>query len=135
MKKITTLMIFAALLILAGCHTKEIKVCSGLIDHMSDTTITTKIGDYDIIFDVRKARYTNGAVMPGDSVTIHYIGDLKEKHAVAAVVYLMPPVGDVVEAGYDPSKELLTSPKSEEDVKKLDEFVEKVKADRRRGIK
>lgn len=121
----------AAVLTLAGCHTKQIKVCAGKIDHMSDTTIVVKIGDYDITFDVKKARYTNGVVMPGDSATIHYVGDLKERHAVAAIVYLMPAKGTVVDAVYDPTKELKTAPMSKEDAKELDDFVEHQKAHKR----
>lgn len=123
-------MMLAAVLILAGCHTKEIKVCSAKIDTMTDTTIVTKIGDYKITFDTKEARYTNGAVMPGDSVTVHYVGDLKEKHAVAAIVYLIPPKGTEVEAVYDPTKELKTTPMSEEDAKELDEFIKAEKKHR-----
>lgn len=114
-----------------SCRRAEIKVCSGKIDKMTDTTIVTKIGDYDITFDTKKAEYTHGAVMPGDSVTIHYIGDLKEKWGRALLVYLIPAKGNVVDAVYDESKELKTAPMSEEDARKLKEFVKKEKEERR----
>lgn len=135
MKKVLLFMFCCLLALVVACSRKEIKVCSGLVDRMSDTSIVTKIGDYSITFDTKKAKYTNGVVMPGDSVTIHYVGDLKEKHATAAIVYLIPPKGNVVNAVYDPNKELKTAPMSEEDAKNLDEFVKSVMKDRARGIK
>lgn len=90
----------------------------------------TKIGDYDIAFDIKKAEYSNGAVMLGDSVTVHYIGDLKEKKGRAVLIYLMPKPGRVVEAVYDPSKKLEVSerPLTEEEIKATKQFVEDAKA-------
>lgn len=82
------------------------------------------IDKYDIRFDISKARYDNGAVMVNDSVNIHYIGELREKKALALLVSLIPKKGTVVEAVYDPSKELITTPDpmSEEQAKKLEKF-------------
>ena len=57
-------------------------------------------------------------------VRINYIGDLKERKAKALVVYLIPKPGNVVDAVYDPGKELLTKPMDPEDKRRLDEFVE-----------
>lgn len=110
-------------------------MCAGKINKMTDTTIVTKIGDYEITFNTKKAEYTNGVVMPGDSVTVHYIGDLKEKWARALLIRLIPSQSNVVNAVHDSSKELMTAPKSEEDVKQLEEFVKKEKEDRRKGKK
>ena len=133
MKKLVIFLFCCIAAIVISCKSKEVKVCSGQISRMSDTTIVAKIGDYDITFNTKKAEYTHGAVMPGDSVMIHYVGDLKEKKAIAAIVYLIPPKGNVVEAGYNPSKKLETAPLDEEDVKSMDEFVKKVKEDRKKG--
>ena len=72
------------LLVMLAMHScrKEIKVCTAKIEEVSDSTsMTTMIGDYQISFDISKARFTNGAVMRGDSVRINYIGDLKERKA------------------------------------------------------
>lgn len=84
-----------------------------------------KIDDYDINFVTKQAKYDNGAVMPGDSVVIHYVGDLREKHAVAAIVRLIPKPGRIVEAGYDPTKPLKVSDQSltDKEKKDLDDFV------------
>lgn len=97
--------------------------------------MVTRIGDYKITFDTKHAKCDNGMVMAGDSVVVHYVGDLKEKKALAALIRLIPPQGNIIKAGYDPTKELKTAPMSDEDAKKLDKFVKKVKEDRRRGIK
>lgn len=94
---------------------------------MTDTTMVTSMGDYAITFDTKKAQYTNGAIMDGDSVVIHYVGDLKERKAKAAIVKLIPKKGRVVEAVYDPSKELEVSeqPMSKDEEKHLEGFVKK----------
>lgn len=91
---------------------------------MKDSTMMVAIGKYDIRFDVSKARYDNGAVIKDDSVVIHYIGDLRDKEAKALLVRLVPRQGTVVEAVYDPSKELITDPNPmpEEQAKKLEKF-------------
>lgn len=94
---------------------------------MTDTTMITGIGDYDITFDIKKAKFTNGAVMVEDSVTIQYVGDLKKLKATAAIVHLMPKKGRVVQAVYDPSKELEIDekPMTKEEEKSLQNFVKK----------
>ena len=58
------------------------------------------------------------------SVVIHYIGNLRDKKAKALLIRLVPKQGTVVEAVYDPSKELITdqNPMPEEQVKKLEKF-------------
>ena len=93
---------------------------------MSDTTMVAQIDKYDIVFDTKKARNDNGAVMVGDSVTIRYIGDLREKKARALLLCLIPKKGTVVEAVYDPSKELIVSdrPMTEQQVNDEKKFAE-----------
>lgn len=126
MKKLSVLLLFLAVVCctLHSCR-EEIKTCAGQIRELNDTVMTTKIGDYDIAFDIRRAEYTNGAVMAGDSVTVHYTGDLKDLHARALLVYLMPRPGRVVDAVYDPSKELKVSdkPLTDEEVRKTEQFI------------
>jgi len=130
MKKIVTLITLAALLTAAGCRRAEIKSCSAFVEEISDTAMTGRIGDYKIAFNIQKARYTNGAVMAGDSAVIHYIGDLRSKRVVAAVIRLIPPKGTEIKAGYDPAKELKTAPASKESVSRFKEFVNEEKARR-----
>lgn len=103
------------------------KTCAGKIKDMTDTTIIANMGDYDITFDIKKAEVTNGAVMPGDSVVVHYIGELSEKKATALVIKLIPPKGKVVEAVYDPNKKLETKPMTKEEVKEMNDFVKAAK--------
>ncbi len=125
MKKyvVIPLLLLVAVLAMQSCR-KEIKVCTAKVEQVADsTTMTTHVGDYAISFDISKARFTHGAVMPGDSVRINYVGDLKERKAKALIVYLIPKPGNVVEVGYDAGKELLTKPMDPEDRRRLDEFV------------
>lgn len=91
---------------------------------MTDTTLVSKIDNRDITFDLKKAKYDNGFVMPGDSVVIHYVGDLRDGKAVAAIVRLVPKKGNVVEAVYDPSKELKTAPMTKDEEKSFDDGIE-----------
>ena len=118
------LIVLAAVAIsLASCQEK-IKTTKGLVKRMSDTTLVAQIDKYDIVFDTKKARTDNGAVMIGDSVTVHYIGDLREKKARALLLCLMPKKGTVVDAVYDPSKELKVreAPMSEGQIEREKEF-------------
>lgn len=113
----------AILLAMVSCQEK-IQTTKAFVRKMNDTVMTASIDKYDIKFDIKKARCDNGAVMPGDSVVIHYIGDLREKQARALLLRLMPKKGTVVEAVYDPSKELIVSdqPLTEEEAANLKKF-------------
>ena len=113
----------AVVLAMTSCKDK-IQTTKGLVKRMSDTTIVATIDKYNIVFDTKKAKCDNGAVMPGDSVTIHYVGDLRDKRAKALLIRLMPKKGTVVEAVYDPSKELVVSeePLSEKDKASLEKY-------------
>ena len=114
----------AVVLAMTSCKDK-IQTTKGLVKRMSDTTIVATIDKYNIVFDTKKAKCDNGAVMPGDSVTIHYVGDLRDKRAKALLIRLMPKKGTVVEAVYDPSKELILSeePMSEGEKASLEKYV------------
>ena len=125
MKKIIEFMaLVAVVLAMTSCKDK-IQTTKGLVKRMSDTTIVATIDKYNIVFDTKKAKCDNGAVMPGDSVTIHYVGDLRDKRAKALLIRLMPKKGTVVEAVYDPSKELILSeePMSEGEKASLEKYV------------
>ena len=115
--------VVVTVLALTSCRDK-IQTTKGKIKRMSDTTVVAQIDRYDIVFDVKKAKFDNGAVMPGDSVTVHYVGDLRDKRAKALLIKLMPKRGTVVEAIYDPSKELVVSeePLSEKDKASLEKY-------------
>lgn len=94
------------------------------------TSMVVVIGDDCVKFDINDARYTNGAIMVGDSVKVEYVGDLDEKKAKAVIVYLIPKKGNVVNAGYNSNAELKTKPMDSITKKKFDEFVESAKKDR-----
>ena len=91
-KTLFAFLITILLFTFAGCR-DNIKTCAGKIKNMTDTTIVANMGDYDITFDIKKAEVSNGAVMPNDSVLIHYVGDLSEKKATALVIKLIPHKG------------------------------------------
>lgn len=111
-----------------SCGSKEIKQCSGKIKGQTDTTIVIAIGEYDITFDTKQARYDNGFVMVDDSVNISYVGDLREKKVKAALVHLVPKPANVVDAVYDASKELKTGEKlTEEELVNRQKFLENAK--------
>ena len=101
----------------------KVEVCSGKVKSINDSAMVASVGDYSIRFDVSSAKYTNGFVMDGDSVSINYVGDLRDKKARALAVRLIPR-STVVDAVYDPSKELKTADrplgeKASEDLEKL----------------
>lgn len=92
--------------------------------NISDTTAVVKVDKYDIVFDTEQARFDNGAIMQEDSVTVHYIGNLRDKKVKALLVRLMPKKGTVVEAVYDPSKELKVKeePMSDQQVEAIEKY-------------
>lgn len=94
---------------------------------MTDTTFIAKIDGRDITFDIKNTTYDNGLVMPDDSVTVHYVGDLRDGKVTAALLKLLPRKGNVVDAVYDPSKELKTAPMTEEERKTFNEGIEYAK--------
>ena len=123
-KNMKKIMILAGVVLTMMSCQEEIKTTRGLVKRMSDTTLVAQIDKYDIVFDTKKARIDNGAVMIGDSVTVHYIGDLREKKARALLLCLIPKKGTVVEAVYDPSKELKVKeePMSDEQIEAIEKY-------------
>ena len=124
MKKQLLFLAMVVTLILTSCSSEKIQKTSGKVKDIKDSTMLVAIDKYDIRFDISKARFDNGAVMKDDSIVLHYIGNLRDKKAKALLVRLVPKQGTVVEAVYDPSKELITdqNPMPEEQVKKLEKF-------------
>ena len=126
MKKIVFVFICILSLVatLTSCEEK-IQKCRAAVKEMNDSAMVTKIDKYDIKFDTKQAKFMGGAVMPGDSVVIDYVGDLRDKTAKAVIVSLIPPKPNYIEAGYDPSKKLETSPMSKEEVKEMEDFMKR----------
>ena len=121
-KSVILALAFVALL-LSSCQEK-IQTTTVKVKKTTDTTMVATIDKYDITFDVKQARCDNGAIMAGDSVVVHYIGDLRDKQAKALLLRLIPKKGTVVEAVYDPSKELKTKPMTPEEQKQFEEGIE-----------
>ncbi|MDD5785478.1 MAG: hypothetical protein PUD52_11200 [Prevotella sp.] len=115
--------------LLMSCQEK-IKTTQGKVIAQTDSTVKIHIDRYDIVFDTKKARCDNGEIMQGDSVAIHYIGDIREKKAKALLLRLIPQKGNVVEAIYDPSKELKTKKMTEQEQR---EFERGYKASKKNG--
>jgi len=122
MKRI--LFFITVLLVVCSCQ-KEIKNTSGHIKELTDSTMVTVVDNYNITFDITQTRYDNGLVQPGDSVNVHYVGDLREKKAKAVIVNLVPRKGTVMEITGEPdlSKELKTRNMTDEEQKAIDGFV------------
>ena len=107
MKKIISFLTVLAIVVgLTSCEEK-IKTTRGVVKRMTEKELIATIDKYEINFDITKAKVDNGALMAGDSVVIHYTGDLREKQARALLMRLIPKQGTIVEAVYDPSKELI----------------------------
>lgn len=123
MKKILSFLTVLAIVVgLTSCEEK-IKTTRGVVKRLTEKELIATIDKYEIKFDITKAKEDNGALMAGDSVVIHYIGDLREKQARALLMRLIPKQGTIVEAVYDPSKELIvkkdTSKASKERIEKF----------------
>ena len=123
MKKILSFLTVLAIVVgLTSCEEK-IKTTRGVVKRLTEKELIATIDKYEIKFDITKAKEDNGALMAGDSVVIHYIGDLREKQARALLLRLIPKQGTIVEAVYDPSKELIvkkdTSKASKERIEKF----------------
>lgn len=116
-KLIGFLFAFAAVLLLSvSCrHKMEHGETRGLVDEINDTAMVVKIDGSKVKFDITVANFTHGAVMYGDSVIVHYIGDLSMKRALAETVYLIDRKSNIIEIPRDPAKrdttaKLLTKP-------------------------
>ena len=95
-----------------ACHKVVRDQTFALVDEMNDSVLVAKINGERVKFDITEANFTNGAVMYGDSVIIHYIGDLSMKRAYAEAVHLVNRPGRIVEVptdgSIDSTKELKT---------------------------
>ena len=107
MKKILSFLTVLTIVVgLTSCEEK-IKTTRGVVKRLTEKELIATIDKYEINFDITKAKVDNGALMAGDSVVLHYTGDLREKQARALLMRLIPKQGTIVEAVYDPSKELI----------------------------
>jgi len=131
MKRIISIVFcFAFMMLFYACR-EEMKVTSVKLNGVTDTTVVANIDGHEIAFDIRKATFDNGMVMAGDSVTVHYIGDMGQGTAKALLIKLIPRKGNVVNAIYDPSKELKTDSLSESESKAMHEAIEFAKRHRK----
>ena len=89
--------VFALAVISVSCSKIVKDKVTGLVDEINDSVLVARIDGSKVNFDIREATFTNGAVMYGDSVIIHYIGDLSKKRALAETVYLIERTGVIVE--------------------------------------
>lgn len=109
-KKFVFVVAVIAMAAMVSCKDK-IQTTKGVVKKTNDSALVVSIGKYDIVFSTKQARKDNEIIMKGDSVLIHYVGDLREKKARALLLHLLPRKGTVVDAVYDPSKELIVSEK------------------------
>ena len=122
MKKVLgfIILVFAASMLAISCKNKiSHDRTSGIVDEINDSVMIARIGADKVKFDITTASFTNGAVMYGDSVIIHYVGDLSKKRALAKSIYLIVRPGTVVElkeGEIDSTKTLETRPVENKDV-------------------
>jgi len=90
-----------------GKSDKQLLCADVLISQFTDSTLTAAVGGDVLCFDTREAQLTNGAFIAGDSAKIYYTNGINGAKAYVITVKSLPPT--VVEAVYDPSKELLTT--------------------------
>ena len=110
MNKILNLAVCLIIAVSFSSCREEIKTCSGRINGLSDSTMVAVVGGDEVTFDILHVRYDNGVVMPGDSVSIYYVGRFSSE-AHALLVHLVPSQGNVVTidtASEESSNELKT---------------------------
>lgn len=125
-KVIFSLLAILTILLVSSCK-ERMETTRALVKSVNDSTIVASIDKYDITFDILNANFLNGAVMRGDSVSIEYVGDLRDKTVKALLINLVPPKPRYMKPGIDKSKPLKTEPMSKTEVENLDAFVEEAK--------
>lgn len=128
MKKIFGFIIafFAVLLLSVSCSKVVKDKTSGVVDEINDSVMVLKVDGSKVHFDITAASFTHGAVMYGDSVIVHYAGDLSQKRALAEAVFLIERPGTIVEVKVgeiDSTKELLTRPAEEGATEEIDNLI------------
>ena len=96
---------------------------SAIVDEINDSVMIAQTADGKVIFDIRDTKYTNGAVMYGDSVVVVYVGDLSEKRVFAESVRLVPKPSPVVTDEVDTTKVLQTREASPEAIEAMDNMI------------
>lgn len=132
MKKVFGFIIiaFAVALTTASCR-HEIKhdKTTGIVDEINDSVMVLRTTDNGKVkFDITVASFTHGAVMFGDSVIVHYAGDLSMKRALAETVFLIDRPGNILEIKDgevigDKTPELKTRPAKKEDLEGIDNLI------------
>lgn len=105
----------------------NIKTTKVSVQKMTDTTFVSNIDGHMITFNIKKAKFDNGAIMEGDSAVVRYVGNLSDENVTAVIVKLIPKKGRIATAVYDPNKKLETAKMSPEEQKEFDKGIEYAK--------
>jgi hypothetical protein len=140
MKKVFGFIIiaFAVALVSVSCR-HEIKhdKTTGIVDEINDTAMVVRtVSDGKVKFDITVASFTHGAVMYGDSVIVHYAGDLSKKRALAESVFLIYRQGTIVEIKHgevDEKNQLKTRPVEKEALNDLDNVIKYTNRQKAKG--
>ena len=117
--------VVAVAIVVVSCRKVVRSDVHAVVDELTDSVMVCKIdGDKKVKFDITEAKFTNGAIMYGDSVIVNYIGDLDEKRAFAETVYLIVRPSATIPMEVDSTKELITRPADAEKVKQTKEGIE-----------
>ena len=100
--------------LLMACSGESLKEDRGVVEQLTDSTIKANIGGDTYTLSTKNVQLATSALMVGDSVKIGYIGDLASGEGRALILELIDKPSQVVEAGYDETKELLTSDHDEQ---------------------
>lgn len=110
MKKLFLLCFSACMMlfVFSSCG-KEVKQTKGVVKDINDVfMVLSNEGEEDLRLEMSPdVRFSNGAVMANDSVVVTYVSSYKENQA--AVIMLIPRIGDEVVVGHDESKPLETA--------------------------
>jgi hypothetical protein len=106
------LLIFSACMMLfafSACNKKEVKETKGVVKEINEVfMVLSNEGQEDLRIEMTpEVKFSHGAVMANDSVLVIYVASSKENQA--AVIQLIPRIGEEIVVGHDDSKPLETS--------------------------
>lgn len=104
-----------AALFFSSCADNSLKDARGKVVRFDKTVMVVSVDESEYTLNIQDARFSRDVALAGDSVSIHYLGDLSD-NARAMLISRIPTASKVVEVGYDASKELLTAEPDSTDI-------------------
>ena len=102
-----------ALLSLSCSSGNELKECKGKLWAITDSALIVSVDGDSVCFESSDLQVAgNDVIIPGDSLSIQYIGRLSGRCKALVVSPIIK--SRVVDGKFDPTKELITAPAEEE---------------------